>query len=351
MELLKLIKNRISSEWKKNFNDNVDILNRIIRGQNQKIDVTNKRIDNVVLHSGGDSPNEVVDARVNNKGETFDTLESRLLAAENRHDEDVENTNGTLLNQQKQMEQLNNGIGKLMGTYGATIDLFVSIEKGDDKNGDGTEQNPFATIQMAVNQIPLISSARATIWVDDGVYLENVILASIFCVSLTIRTIQNVDSFDLSKVDLPVKVRSIGFASSAGYFHIYGLQAVDTANAIQTDGNTCAFFCKQGGYLALNKVKCAENTSSSTNYNALYVNGNSKMNIYYSHFANQSILLKASAMSTALFSGTNTGSGNVVGISADSGATVTDASTTTSNSTTRHKTQLGLIITKGTVLS
>ena len=351
MELLKLIKNRISSEWKKNFNDNVDILNRIIRGQNQKIDVTNKRIDNVVLHSGGDSPNEVVDARVNNKGETFDTLESRLLAAENRHDEDVENTNGTLLNQQKQMEQLNNGIGKLMGTYGATIDLFVSIEKGDDKNGDGTEQNPFATIQMAVNQIPLISSARATIWVDDGVYLENVILASIFCVSLTIRTIQNVDSLDLSKVDLPVKVRSIGFASSAGYFHIYGLQAVDTANAIQTDGNTCAFFCKQGGYLALNKVKCAENTSSSTNYNALYVNGNSKMNIYYSHFVNQSILLKASAMSTALFSGTNTGSGNVVGISADSGAKVTDASTTTSNSTTRHKTQLGLIITKGTVLS
>ncbi|WP_176675787.1 hypothetical protein, partial [Enterococcus avium] len=252
---------------------------------------------------------------------------------------------------QKQMEQLNNGIGKLMGTYGATIDLFVSIEKGDDKNGDGTEQNPFATIQMAVNQIPLISSARATIWVDDGVYLENVILASIFCVSLTIRTIQNVDSLDLSKVDLPVKVRSIGFASSAGYFHIYGLQAVDTANAIQTDGNTCAFFCKQGGYLALNKVKCAENTSSSTNYNALYVNGNSKMNIYYSHFADQSILLKASAMSTALFSGTNTGSGNVVGISADSGAIVTDASSTTSGSTTKYKVQLGLVVTKGQVFS
>ncbi|AXG38038.1 hypothetical protein EGCR1_04680 [Enterococcus gilvus] len=349
MELLKLIKNRISSEWKKTFNDNVDILNRIIRGQNQKIDVANKRIDNVVLHSGGDSQNEVVDARVNNKGETFDTLESRLLAAENRHDEDVENTNGTLLNQQKQMEQLNNGIGKLMGTYGATIDLFVSIEKGDDKNGDGTEEKPFKTIQMATNMVPLISSARATIWVDDGVYLENVIISNISCVSLTIRTIQNVDSFDLSKVDLPVKVRSIGFASSAGYFQIYGLQAVDTANAIQTDGNKCAFYCKQGGYLALNKVKCAENTSSSTNYNALYVNGNSKMNVYYSHFADQSILLKASAMSTALFSGTNTGSGNVVGISADSGATVTDASSTTSGSTTKYKVQLGLVVTKGQV--
>lgn len=351
MELLKLIKNRISSEWKKIFNDNVDILNRIIRGQNQKIDTTNKRIDNLVLKSGGESPNEVVDARVNNNAEQFDTLQGRLTAAENKHDLDVQDINDIQNDQQKQMEQLNNGIGKLMGTYGATIDLFVSIEKGDDKNGDGTEEKPFKTIQMAANMIPLLSSARVTIWVDDGVYLENVILASIFCVSLTIRTIQNVDSLDLSKADLPVKVRSIGFASSAGYFHIYGLQAVDTANAIQTDGNTCAFFCKQGGYLALNKVKCAENTSSSTNYNALYVNGNSKMNIYYSHFVNQAILLRASAMSTALFSGTNTGSGNVVGISADSGATVTDASSTTSGSTTKYKVQLGLVVTKGQVFS
>lgn len=351
MELLKLIKNRISSEWKKTFNDNVDILNRNAHDQDQKLDTTNSRIDNLVLHSGGDSPNEVVDARVNNNGESFNTLQSRLLATENKHDLDVQDINDIQNDQQKQMEQLNNGIGKLMGTYGATIDLFVSIEKGDDKNGDGTEEKPFKTIQMAANMVPLISSARATIWVDDGVYLENVIISNISCVSLTIRTIQNVDNFDLSKVDLPVKVRSIGFASSAGYFHIYGLQAVDTANAIQTDGNTCAFYCKQGGYLALNKVKCAGNTKALTDYNALYVNGNSKMNIYYSHFSNQSIILRASAMSAALFSGTNTGSDNAVGILADSAATVTDASTTTSNSTTRHKTQLGLIITKGTVLS
>ena len=74
MGLLKLISNRISTEWKETFNKNVDILNRIIRGQNQKIDTTNKRIDNLVLKSGGESPNEVTDSRVNNKGETFDTV-------------------------------------------------------------------------------------------------------------------------------------------------------------------------------------------------------------------------------------------------------------------------------------
>ncbi len=36
MGLLKLISNRISTEWKETFNKNVDILNRIIRGQTQK---------------------------------------------------------------------------------------------------------------------------------------------------------------------------------------------------------------------------------------------------------------------------------------------------------------------------
>ncbi|NVN79440.1 hypothetical protein GM526_20545, partial [Enterococcus avium] len=141
MDLLKLIKNRITTEWKETFNKNVDILNRKARDQDQKLETTNSRIDNLVLHSGGDSQNEVVDARVNNNAEQFDTLQGRLTAAENKHDLDVQDINDIQNDQQKQMEQLNNGIGKLMGTYGATIDLFVSIEKGDDKNGDGTEQN------------------------------------------------------------------------------------------------------------------------------------------------------------------------------------------------------------------
>ena len=241
MELLKLIKNRISSEWKKIFNDNVDILNRIILGQNQKIDVTNKRIDNVVLHSGGDSPNEVVDARVNNKGETFDTLESRLLASEDKHDEDVTQLDMTQENQRLQFEQLNQAIGKLMGTYGATLDLYVSGD-GDDKNGDGTEEKPFKTIQMAVNVMPLISSSQITIWVDDGLYLEDVVLKSINALRITIRTIQNLGVLDQSKNDMPVKVRSIGFFNCTGYFQIAGIQAVDQANAPIFEGYEYQFF-------------------------------------------------------------------------------------------------------------
>lgn len=350
MELLKLIKNQISTEWKKTFNGNVDILNRITRDQNQKIDTTNKRVDNLVLKSGGESPNEVVDARVNNKGTIFDTLQGRISAAEDNHDSDFELIDLTQEDQQKQLEQLNTSVGKLMGTYGATIDYYVSSSRGDDKTGDGTQLKPFATIQMAINQIPLISSAKITIWVDAGVYLENIILTNISCTSFSVRSIQSVEGIDLSKSDLPVKIRSFGFISCNGYFQLYGIQAVDLVNANITDGNKCAFYCKLGGYLALNKVKISENTKNLDNYNAIYSNGNSKINIYQSYFSNQSVLVHASLMSDVLFLGTNSGTNNSSGIICDSGAIVTDASSTTAGASVRHQVSLGLIMTKGTVL-
>lgn len=350
MDLLKLIKNRITTEWKETFNKNVDILNRNTLDQNKKLETTNSRIDNLVLHSGGESPNEVADSRVNNKGETFDTLQGRLSAAENKHDTDTQNLATTQSDQQLQLEQLNNGIGKLMGTYGAAIDYYVSTSKGNDKTGDGTEQKPFSTIQMAINQIPLISSAKITVWIDAGVYLENIIMTNVSCTSFSIRSIQSVESIDLSKSDLPVKVRSVGFISCNGYFQIYGVQAVDLINAAVTDENKCAFYCKLGGYLALNKVKISENTKSLDNYNAIYSNGNSKINVYQCYFANQNTLLHASLMSEILFLGTNSGINNSIGVICDSGAMVTDASSNTAGATTRYQVSLGLIMNKGTVL-
>lgn len=350
MELLKLIKNRISSEWKKTFNDNVDILNRITRNQDQKIDVTNKRIDNLVLHSGGESPNEVVDARVNNQGETFDTLEARLLAAENKHDEDVNQLEVIQNNQTLQLEQLNQAIGKLMGTYGATLDLYVSSSRGDDKNGDGTEEKPFKTIQMAVNVMPLISSSQITIWVDDGVYLEDVVLKSINALRIDIRAIQNLGVLDQSQNDMPVKVRSIGFFNCTGYFQIAGVQAVDQANAPIFEGYKYSFSCEQSGYLALNQVRCVENTKSISNHVTSYVGGTSKCHIYKSHFSNQNQINVSRLMSETRAAGDVTGTGNNVGFEANSG-TVRDGTTSSLVATTKQKVSgQGLYISKGTVL-
>ncbi|MDT2774783.1 hypothetical protein P7H39_14815, partial [Enterococcus durans] len=93
MGLLKLISNRISTEWKEAFNRNVDYLENLEKNLDEQHKSTNSRIDNLVLHSGGESPNEVVDARVNHKGEVFDTLHGRLLEHENLSDEQISELN------------------------------------------------------------------------------------------------------------------------------------------------------------------------------------------------------------------------------------------------------------------
>ncbi len=350
MDLIKLFKNRISSEWKKTFNDNVDILNGITRDQDQKINVAHKRINNLVLHSGGESPNEVVDARVNNQGEAFETLEERLLASENKHDEDVDQLETTQSDQRLQLEQLNQAIGKLVGTYGATLDLYVSDERGDDQNGDGTEEHPFKTIQMAVNMVPLISSSQITIWIDDGVYLEDVTLKSINALRINIRTIQNLSTLDETKNDLPVKVRSIGFFNCAGYFQIAGIQPVDQANAPLYSGRKYSFLCEQSGYLALNQVRCVENTKAISNHVAVYTGGSSKCHIYNSYFSNQNQINLSILMSETRIAQDVLGTGNNIGFEASDG-TVRDGSTSALTATTKQKTSgQGLIISKGTVL-
>ncbi|SET92648.1 hypothetical protein SAMN04487821_12965, partial [Enterococcus malodoratus] len=262
MELLKLIKNRISTEWKKTFNDNVDILNRIILGQNQKIDVTNKRIDNVVLHSGGDSPNEVVDARVNNKGETFDTLEDRLLNAENVHDLDIELANKQISDNKDQLSQLNEVVRMLYNAAGSNIAIYVSKERGSDVVGDGTQEKPFRTIQTAVNQIPLINRSNTTIFIEDGTYLEDVRISNCSAAVIYIRSIQNVDSLDIKTNIMPVKVRSIGFIYCQGYFNLYGLEFVDQVNVENTFTTKMSIVCEQGGYLSVNRCGFRENTKS-----------------------------------------------------------------------------------------
>ena len=82
MGLFKLISNRISTEWKEKFNKNVDYLNSLETKLSDQDKATNSRINNLVLHSGGDSPNEVVDGRVDYKGQAYSVLQDRLLASE-----------------------------------------------------------------------------------------------------------------------------------------------------------------------------------------------------------------------------------------------------------------------------
>ena len=164
MELEKLKNNRISNEWKETFNDNVDYLENLEKNLDEQHKSTNSRIDNLVLHSGGDSPNEVVDARVNNKGEIFDTLHGRLLEHETLTDEQISELITNAASQKEQVEQLNKAVQQIIGGYNEPISIYVSKD-GNDQTGDGSQEKPFLTIQTAVNSVPLITTSSVTIWI------------------------------------------------------------------------------------------------------------------------------------------------------------------------------------------
>lgn len=347
MNLLKLIKNNISKEWKSAFNSNVDILNGITRDQNRKLDTTNKRLDNLVLNSGGDSPNEVVDSRVNNKAEQFVSLQSRLLAAENKHDTDISGINGNLKNQKEQLDQLNNTIAELYGANGTTLSIFVSDKNGNDKTGIGTQDSPFKTIQTAVNQVPLISRVNVTIFIDEGVYLEDVMVSNVSASRMFFRPIQDDTVLDGLTSDMPVKVRSFGFFYCTGYFQVKGMQFIDQVNTASFDGRKYSIQAEQCSYVAIVHCSFKENTKN-LNHVTVAAAGQSAMHVYdRTTFINQSIVSYARLMAQITL-GSQQGSGNDVCAYSSVGLI---RATNTSIASTATKTEgAGLVITKGTVL-
>ena len=348
MELEKLKNNRISNEWKQTFNDNVDYLENLEKNLDEQHKSTNSRIDNLVLHSGGDSPNEVVDARVNNRGETFETLQARLKAHEDQSDEEISQLSNDASNQKEELDQLNSSVQQIIGGYNEPIDIYVS-KNGSDQTGDGTEEKPYATIQTAVNTIPLITTAPITIWIDDGAYLEDVVINGLSYRSLMIKPINDISSINPLTSDLPVRVRSLATTTCVGYTQISGIQIVDTVNApIDPSGNRYGIMNEQSGYMAINKCKFSENTKS-LGYNAIYVGGVSKLNMYgNTTFINQDVALRVRLMSEAL-AGLN-GSGNNIGIKCED-ATVRGTASAAFATTPTSISGNGLIISKGQVLS
>lgn len=347
MELLKLIKNRISTEWKKTFNDNVDIMNGITRDQNKKIDVVDKRIDNLVLHSGGDSPNEVIDARVNNKGEMFDTLETRLIKTENDHDQKMSNANNNIENTKEQLDKLNNIIQTLYKNSGSSLSIYVSINRGNDVTADGTEEKPFKTIQSAVNVIPLLNSSSITIFVDEGVYLEDVVFSGIISPKIILRSVQSVTTDDVYKTNLPVKVRSVSFMNCNANMRLYGFSFVDQKNV--STASPISIQIVDNGMLTVDSCACNENVKTLEIHRSVYSSGNSKVHVKGCFFENQKNVFYVDTASEIRVGGFNKGSNNEIVNCAENGTIRTNSGVTGSN--VNQTVGVGLIITKGTVLS
>ena len=350
MGLVKLISNNIALKWKETFNKNVDYLNNLEKKLSDQDKSTNSRIDNLVLHSGGDSPNEVVDARVNHIGETFATLQGRLTDTEKKVSESVSTLEKNQADIKAQVAQLNNSVETIIGGSSDWINLYVSADLGSDQIGDGSEEKPFATIQMAVNQIPLVSIPGISIWVDDGVYLEDVFIRNVSATTIHIGPKNDTSVIDPSKSDMPVKIRSLTFYQCKGFFKVTGLQFVDTINAPKNSGLIYSLMLLQGGYLSVDKCKFAEDNRNLTSA-AIYTEGLSASNVYNScYFYRQNIVVYANLMSQVLISQQTSGKENTTGARSKD-AIIRGKFPVGFADINEDVKGLGLIITKGTVLS
>lgn len=229
MGSLKKITNRLYSEWKSSFNHNVEQIERAQKENKTSHKATNKRIDNLVLNSGGDSPNEVTDARTDASGTIHDTLKSRIDAGENLTTEEIKDLNETLTSQRKEISQLNGIIQDLYGGRGANVNLYVDADRGNDTTADGTEEKPFKTIQAAVDGIPFLASSGFYIHVAPGVYLEDVRVRDNNVSAIEIVA-TNIEVTNAKEGDTGVFVRSIFFANCQAYCRIRGVTLTDAQN-------------------------------------------------------------------------------------------------------------------------
>ena len=348
MGLLKLINNRISSEWKDIFNKNVDYMNDLETKLTDTTKVTNNRIDNLVLSSGGDSSNEVVDARVNNKGDKFNTLQNRLTTHENLSDEQITKIITKYNEQKSQLEQLNNAVKNLIGGYNEPINIYIS-KTGNDVTGDGSQEKPFQTIQTGINTIPTITNAPINIFIDNGTYLEDLNFDGLTFNGIYITPLNNVTNLDPNKTDCPVKIRSLRAGSASGYMSITGVQFVDTANAPKMNEYQYAIANFQSVYMAVVQCKFSENTKAR-NYCSIISSGTSKIHVYNgTTFINQKYCFFARMMGEINVSDIQ-GSGNDTALFVDSGtircAKQASGFTTTENNIVGR----GIIINSGKVL-
>ncbi|WNF91362.1 hypothetical protein [Vagococcus fluvialis] len=312
----KFTSNKIDSTFKEKTNKNSDIFNAFVEWTKSQLIATNNRINNLILKSGGNSPNEVVDARTGFDGVVHEVLKDRLdkeaayfKGRDEAFDELMEKYSGDF-------EELKLQLKRLYGEYNETIDLYVSKE-GSNTSGDGSEEKPYLTIQKAVDTIPLISTATYVVWIDKGTYKEDVIINSIRAREIYIKTI-NYDTTNPT-IETGVNVRSFSIENSDSYVYIGGITFVDHQNIRNSSlGVFSHVFVDLSKYISIQRCRFVENTKNRTDkFAAVQAAGASNVTIGSStNFVNQKTCIYSTRGANINIAGI-LGSDNEIGFSAN----------------------------------
>lgn len=303
--LEKWINNKTDANFKRIFNDNVDKINGIYGWFTKRDKAINSRVDNLVLRSGGTSPNEVVDGRVGFDGKQYATLKARLDAEYKMFAERQSEYDKRLTSYDKKIAFLEEQLRLLYSQKSETVTLYVSKDRGNDKTADGTEEKPFKTIQASINTIARINSTNYVIDVDKGAYLEDVRISDINATSIFLKS-SNYETIAAYAKDTGHYVKSISVSNCPNIIRVGGFTATNVASS---DRFITVANCP---YATI--VKCSNQTNTkSREYKNIYFSSASG-HIYESDFSNQQIVLSADFSSVVIFANANKGTGNTTAI-------------------------------------
>lgn len=202
------------------------------------------------------------------------------------------------------VEGLSDFIQKDYDRLGYTQKVYVSESRGDNSLANGSENRPYRTIQAAVDSLPLVSSTKFYIFVEAGVYLEDVTVSNVRSARLEITSTKN-DEENAKEANTSVMVRSITFEDCGMYCRAQGITQTDPQSTYR---NSFIRFIRTN-YGAIGNCRAVINTRSFEEYNAYFFDGTTGA-IYLSMASNQKTAVLAKYCSQTRVTGSLGGTGN-----------------------------------------
>ncbi|EAC2379267.1 hypothetical protein GPA34_12280 [Listeria monocytogenes] len=284
----------------KAFNDNMTKIENGFLQQTIDVSDTNRRIDNLVLNAGGDSPNEVVDARTSLNGQIYNTLESRLNGDSSVIANSLANANERLEAVEKSNAEIERTLQELYGNATQNLVIYVSKTRGSDDVGTGAFDNPYQTIQKASNSIPkIVSGIDIEILCEPANYDEDVIIEGIYGAEQVYLRSSNHAVVDAKLQDTGFYIRSVTFSSVAAQCVLEGM----TQSTSLPEKESIINFLRVD-YASVGNCRFDKNLKSTDKITVSYnqTRGGTFGNCYIS---NQNVMLKATYNSTCNFSLSN----------------------------------------------
>lgn len=113
-----------------------------------------------------------------------------------------------------EVSDISNRVSKIYGLSQSPVNIYVS--KTGNNTGNGTQGNPFNSIQKAFDSIPKIIDKRYTVWIAPGDYDEEAYLTGVIGGTIFVRSTEPPETVD----NINVRVKALNFYDIMGYVHI-----------------------------------------------------------------------------------------------------------------------------------